>query len=99
MIEDKLYTTDELRDSSIYTGDFLRMEEPCEVTGTLCLKALCDRKTMRMFFILDDGRKIFTPVFWWQRYLELPAMPVGTRLRLHYVQNSKGVHLGKVTRI
>ena len=37
------------------------MEEPCEVTGTLYLKAFCDLKTMRMFFLLDDGRKIFYP--------------------------------------
>lgn len=95
MIEDKLYTTDELMNQGIYTGDFLRMEEPCEVAGTLYLKALCDRKTMRMFFVLEDGRKIFTPVFWWQQYLGLPIMPLGTRFRLTYVQNSKGVHLGK----
>ena len=95
MIEDKLYTTEEMRERGIYTDDFLRMGSPCEVTGTLYLKACGDRKTMRMFFLLDDGRKIFTPVFWWQRYLNLPNTPIGTRFRLTYVSNNKGVHLGK----
>lgn len=95
MIKDKLYTTDELREGGIYTGDFYRMAEPCEVTGTLVLKAFGDRRTMRMFFILDDGRKIFTPVFWWQKFLNLPNTPIGTALRLTYVQNRKGIHLEK----
>lgn len=95
MMEDKLYTTAEMREEGIFTDDFLRMDESCEVTGTLVLKACGDKKTMRMFFILDDGRKIFTPVFWWQRYLNLPNTPIGTRLKLTYVQNAKGIHLGK----
>ena len=95
-MEDKLYTTSQLREEGIYTDDFLKMSEPCEVLGTLVLKAYGDKKTMRMFFILEDGRRIFTPVFWWQRYLDLPNTPIGTTLKLSYVQNTKGIHLGKV---
>lgn len=95
-MEDKLYTTSELREEGIYTDDFLKMDEPCEVVGTLALKAYGDKKTMRMFFVLEDGRRIFTPVFWWQRYLNLPNTPIGTTLKLTYVRNSKGIHLGKV---
>lgn len=94
-MEDKLYTTSELREEGIYTDDFLKMDEPCEAVGTLVLKAYGDKKTMRMFFILEDGRRIFTPVFWWQRYLNLPNTPIGTTLKLTYVRNSKGIHLGK----
>jgi len=94
-MEDKLYTTSQLRREEIYTDDFLKMDVPCEVIGTLVLKAYGDKKTMRMFFVLEDGRKIFTPVFWWQRYLDLPNTPIGTTLKLTYVQNTKGIHLGK----
>ena len=99
MIQDKLYTTPELMEEGIYTGDFQRMDEPCQVKGTLFLKAYGDRRTMRMFFVLDDGRKIFTPVFWWQQYLHLPDTPIGTKFRLTYAQNAKGIHLAKAEMI
>ena len=46
-MEDKLYTTSELREEGIYTDDFLKMDEPCEVVGTLALKAYGDKKTIR----------------------------------------------------
>ena len=99
MIENKLYTSQDLMLEGIYTGDFLRMEEPCQVNGTLVLKAYGNQRTMRMFFILEDGRKIFTPVFWWQQYLHLIETPIGTKFRLTYVQNPKGIHLDKAERI
>ncbi len=93
-ILDKLYTTQELMDQGICTTEYRPMDEPCTVIGILVLKAECDRRTMRMFFRLEDGRRVFTPVFWWQRYLSLPQTPIGTRLQLTYVRNSKGIHLG-----
>ena len=99
MIENKLYTTSEMMEKGIYTGDYRKMDVPCQVNGTLVLKACGDRRTMRMFFVLDDGRKIFTPVFWWQQYLGLPDMPIGTKLRLTYIQNPKGIHLDKAEQI
>ena len=40
---------------------------------------------LRLFFLLDDGRKIITPVFKWQKYLNFFHIPIGTRLLLTYV--------------
>ena len=51
---------------------------------------------MRLFFRLSDGRKIITPVFWWQSYLGFYDIDNGTNLRLIYKQNSKGIALTAV---
>ena len=97
MIENKIYTSLELQQCSIFTQDYCFMDEPCEVTGTLILKAEArSNKMLRVFFHLEDGRKIITPVFWWQRYLHFPDIDIGTRLRLSYTTNQKdGVFLAK----
>ena len=99
MIENKIYTSLELMQEGICTVDFQRMEEPCQVIGRLVLKAESREGIMRAFFVLDDGRKIFTPVFWWQRYLDLPEVSIGAKLRLTYVRNPKGIHLDKAEKI
>ena len=99
MIENKIYTSFEMMREGIYTGDFHRMEEPCQVIGRLVLKAESREGIIRAFFVLEDGRKIFTPVFWWQQYLDLIETPIGTKFRLTYVKNPKGVHLGKAEKI
>lgn len=99
MIENKVYTSLEMMQERIYTGDFYRMEEPCQVIGRLVLKAESREGIMRAFFVLEDGRKIFTPVFWWQQYLYLVETPIGTRFRLTYVKNPKGIHLDKAEKI
>jgi hypothetical protein len=47
-----------------------------------------------MFFSLSDGRKILTPVFWWQLGRGFQNIPTGTVVKLTYVQNSTGqIHL------
>ena len=38
MMEDKIYTTDELIDMDVYTSDFEFMDKACEVIGTLIIK-------------------------------------------------------------
>ena len=50
--------------------------------GTLEMKAQGHKKSIRIFLTLDDGRKIITPIFWWQTYLGFYYMPIGTKLRL-----------------
>ena len=51
---------------------------------------------MRLFFQLSDGRKIITPVFWWQSYLGFYEIDNGTNLRLIYERNGKGIALKKI---
>ena len=51
---------------------------------------------LRLFFQLSDGRKIITPVFWWQSYLGFYEIDNGTNLRLIYEKNGKGVALKKI---
>lgn len=47
--------------------------------------------------LLDDGRKIITPIFWWQTYLGFYYMPIGTKLRLFYSESSLNkIYLEKV---
>ena len=51
---------------------------------------------LRLFFQLSDGRKIITPVFWWQSYLGFYEIDNGTNLRLIYEKNGKGIALKKI---
>ena len=51
---------------------------------------------MRLFFQLSDGRKIITPVFWWQSYLGFYEIDNGTNLRLIYEKNGKGIALKEI---
>ena len=90
MIEDRIYTTDELVEMGIYTTDFEFMDKPCEVVGTLLIKGAARKGMFRLFFLLEDGREIITPVFSWQRYLGALGIPVGTRLRLTYAAGAEG---------
>jgi hypothetical protein len=47
-----------------------------------------------MFFSLSDGRKILTPVFWWQLGRGFQNIPTGTVLKLTCAKNSTGqIHL------
>lgn len=101
MPENRIYTSREMREEQIYTYDFQFMDEPCTVTGTLVLKAESHKPgVLRVFFQLDDGRKIISPVFWWQRYLGLYEMEIGTQLMLNYEPgNHGGVYLVAVEEI
>ena len=66
MLEDKIYTLEEMRSLGIDTHEYVFMDQPGEVTGTLVLKAESRTPSIRIFFALSDGRKILTPIFWWQ---------------------------------
>jgi hypothetical protein len=53
---------------------------------------------VRLFFVLSDGRKILTPVFWWQRSKGFFDLEVGARYRLSYVPGKDGyAKLGSAT--
>ena len=94
MLEDKIYTLEEMRSLGIDTHEYVFMDQQGEATGTLVLKAESRTPSIRMFFALSDGRKILTPIFWWQLSRRFQNIPTGTVLKLTYVQNSTGqIHL------
>ena len=67
---------------------------PERVIGTLMLKAESRRQGPRLFFDLEDGRNIITPIFIWQLGKGMQNIPTGTVVKLIYVRNSTGyVHL------
>ena len=88
-MENKVYTCKELAENHIFTDDYQFMDEAGYYTGELIMKAEATGNMLRVFFLLDDGRRIISPVFWWQRYLGFREMPVGTKLRLTYTVSSK----------
>ena len=94
MLEDKIYTLEEMRSLGIDTHEYVFMDQPGETTGTLVLKAESRTQSIRLFFSLSDGRKILTPVFWWQLSRGFQNIPIGTVLKLTYVKNGTGqIHL------
>ena len=99
-MEDKIYTTDDLVEAGIYTTDFDFMDKPGEYIGTLLFKGSSYRGLLRLFFLLEDGRKILTPVFKWQKFLGFFHIPVGTKLRLIYVNGREDmVYLKKIATV
>ena len=99
-MEDKIYTTAELVEAGIYTTDFDFMDKPGEYIGTLLFKGSSYRGLLRLFFLLEDGRKILTPVFKWQKFLGFFHIPVGTKLRLIYVNGREDmVYLKKIAMV
>lgn len=88
--ENRIYSRTELRALEVDTGDYLLMTEPGEVEGALVLKADARKGMLRLFFVLSDGRKILTPVFWWQRSTGLFDLDVGQMYRLRYVPGKEG---------
>lgn len=98
-MENKVYTQNELKDRNIITMDYELNLEPGEYLAVLDLKAQA-RNCLRVFFTFDDGRKIMAAVQWWQKYLGLYEIPVGTRLRLIYKKNTRDeVYLDAVEQI
>ena len=96
--ENRIYSRAELREREIDTGDYAIMTDPGEVEGTLILKAEARNRMVRLFFVLSDGRKILTPVFWWQRSKGFFDLEVGARYRLSYVPGKDGyAKLGSAT--
>ena len=98
-MENKVYTQNELKARNIITMDYEFNLEPGEYLAVLDLKAQA-RNCLRVFFTFDDGRKIMATVQWWQKYLGLYEIPVGTRLQLHYKKNAREeVYLDAVEQI
>ena len=98
-MENKVYTQNELKARNIITMDYELNLEPGEYLAVLDLKAQA-RNCLRVFFTFDDGRKIMATVQWWQKYLGLYEIPVGTRLRLIYKKNTRDeVYLDAVEQI
>ena len=98
-MENKVYTQNELKARNIITMDYELNLEPGEYSAVLDLKAQA-RNCLRVFFTFDDGRKIMAAVQWWQKYLGLYEIPVGTRLRLIYKKNTRDeVYLDAVEQI
>ena len=98
-MENKVYTQNELKAQNIITMDYALNLEPGEFVAVLDLKAQASN-CLRVFFTFEDGRKIMEVAQWWQRYLGFYEISVGTRLLLHYRENSKKeVYLDEVERI
>ena len=88
--EDKIYTCEEMRLLGIDTSDYRFLDETGDFRGVLVLKAEARNGNLRAFFDFEDGRKIITPIFWFQRTQGLWDLPVGSRLLLHYGPSSVG---------
>ncbi|MBQ6611869.1 MAG: hypothetical protein IJH70_15710 [Oscillospiraceae bacterium] len=88
--ENRIYSRAEMREREIDTSDYAIMTEAEEVEGTLVLKADARNRMLRLFFVLSDGRKILTPVFWWQRSAGFYDLAVGRKYRLTYVPGKDG---------
>ena len=74
MANNKVYSRAEMQEAGIVTYDYAFMTEPGEYIGTLEMKAEARGGMLRLFLRLVDGRKIITPVFWWQGYLGLSML-------------------------
>ncbi len=89
-IEDKIYTRSEMRNMNIDTSAYRFLDETGDFYAVLVLKAEAREGMLRLFFDFEDGRKIITPLFWWQRKQGFWDIPVGKPLLLHYGLSSKG---------
>ena len=96
MIANKVYTREEMREEHIITTDYHFIDKEGEYFAKLIMRAEASKNMMRLFFQLSDGRKIITPVFWWQSYLGFHEIDNGTNLRLIYEKNGKGIALKKI---
>ena len=78
-MEKDIFTLEDMRRLNIITTHYQKIQAPEIVTATLEMKAECrDPHVLRLFFAFQDGRKIITPVFSWQSFLGMHAIPNGT---------------------
>lgn len=91
VFENKLYSCTEMQRQNILTDDYELMSEPEEVTATLTLKAAARNGMVRLFFVFSDGRKVITPVFWWQRGKGFFDLTVGETYHLRYTPGKNGM--------
>lgn len=93
MIANKVYTREEMREERIHTADYRFIDKAGEYIATLVMRAEASSGILRLFFRLSDGRKIITSVFWWQKYLGFYETDNGTKVKLIYKENPKGIFL------
>ena len=93
MTKNKIYTREEMREKRIHTSEYRFMDRAGEYTATLKMRAEASSGMLRLFFRLESGEKIITPVFWWQEYLGFYDIENGTKMKLMYKQTAKGVYL------
>lgn len=96
MIANKVYSCAEMREERIYTGDYRFIDKEGEYIATLIMRAEAGSGMLRLFFRLVNGNKIINPVFWWQKYLGFYDIDNGTKLKLIYEKNTKGIYLKAV---
>ena len=61
------------------------------------MKAEGRKNSIRAFLEFSDGRKIITPIFWWQKRLGFYEMEIGTQLKLYYRESGREkIYLAKV---
>ncbi len=96
MIANKVYTCAEMREERIYTGDYEFIKEAGEYIAILTMRAEAGSGMLRLFFRLVSGKKIITPVFCWQKYLGFYDIDNGTKLKLIYKENPKGIYLSAI---
>ena len=89
-MENKIYSRVEMREMQLDTNDYHFLDEPGSFYAELSLKAEARDDMLRAFFDFEDGRKIITPIFWWQSKQGLWNIPDRKRLFLHYDLSSKG---------
>ena len=89
-MENDIYTLSQMREMDVDTSGYSLVTEPGDYFGTVEMKAEAREAKLRLFLRFEDGGRIFTPLFWWQRGSGLWDIPVGQRLLLHYAASASG---------
>ncbi|HZJ78504.1 MAG TPA: hypothetical protein VFD52_06890 [Clostridia bacterium] len=90
-MENKIYTLEEMRSLHICTDEYaFNTTEVGDFDAILDLKAETKKGDVRSFFTLDDGKKFIATSHWFQRYLGIREIPVGTKIRITYSKNNSG---------
>jgi hypothetical protein len=72
------------------TRDYLFNDEEGVFYVTLDIKVWGNNKNLLAFFTLEDGRKFISSAPYFQKYYELPEMPIGSKVEITYAPNRKG---------
>lgn len=96
-----VYSLEQMKELVIDTSEYKLNLEVGVFCGTLEMKAEArSRRTLRLFFTFDDGRKVFAPVFQYNRFLGFYEIPVGSRVKLTYrASGENGVWLLEAKRL
>jgi hypothetical protein len=90
-IENRTYTQDELERFGIVTDCYNLNLEPGSYLARFDLRATVrSGSDLRVFFTFEDGRKVLAVAKWFNRFLGLYEIPIGTQVLLTYTRNSKG---------